>query len=288
MVFHEGTDILHPLWIKLKGTIEEANDLASMQKVWQIEHKFKEKLQRMTEKIKSLLTYTFWGKYPFVSKNVLFDPSLLLDDEKAQKAFSFMKEHHEEFNFFILRSFYELLKENDGSNKWYKIAQFFESKKKISPQRILEMLEEHRKYFNYFEIPKGLYRKRHTYFYENLYKVVDDRELVKILSEEWVFLQEFSWVVAKSKKVFEKFKEAGAVAVEFPENAVDKLVRRTLKKKDDDFLNTFDKLRALGKWIAIGGSSITHFLNSVTDSLISLGTGIFYYWTLKVAIYCRR
>ena len=105
--------------------------------------------------------------------------------------------------------------------------------------------------------------------------MVDDRELVKILSEEWVFLQEFSWVVAKSKKVFEKFKEAGAVAVEFPENAVDKLVRRTLKKKDDDFLNTFDKLRALGKWIAIGGSSITHFLNSVTDSLISLGTGIF-------------
>lgn len=46
-----------------------------------------------------------------------------------------------------------------------------------------------------------------------------------------MFLQEFSWIVAKSKKAFEKFKEAGAITVEFSEKIMDKIVKKTLKKK---------------------------------------------------------
>ncbi len=275
IALHEPKDILHPLWIKLKGTIEESNDLASMQKIWQIEHEFKEKLQRIIEKLKPLLHYPFWEKFSPVSKNVLFDPSLLLDYEKAQKAFNFMKEYHKEFNFFISRSFYEFLGEYGESNRWYKMAEFFESEKDISPRRILKMMEKHRGYFTYFEIPKEIYREKYAYFYENLYEDVEYRELVEILFEEWVFLQEFSWIVAKSKKAFEKFKEAGAVVIEFSEKAVDKLVKRTLKKKDDDFISTFDRLRALGKWVAVGGSSVTSFFNPLAGSLIGFGTGIF-------------
>ncbi len=274
-VLYEELNILHPLWIKLKGTIEEANDLASIRKIEQIENEFKEKVQRQIERLKPLLAYPFWEKCQFISKNVLFDPSLLLDYEKAQKAFNFMREHHKEFNFFISRSFYKFLKEYGENNKWYEITKFFEAEKEISPRRILGMVEEHEKYFNYFKIPQEIYRRKYDYFYENLYREVQNKELVEILFEEWVFLQEFSWIVAKSKKAFEKFKEAGAVVIEFSEKAVDKLIRKTLKKKDDDFVNTFDKLRALSKWIAVGGSSITSFFNPTIGSLINFGSGVF-------------
>lgn len=57
--------------------------------------------------------------------------------------------------------------------------------------------------------------------------------------------------MAKSKKVFENFKKAGAATIEFSEKAVDKLIRKTLKKKDDDFINTFDRLSSCSTLIDI-------------------------------------
>ena len=56
---------------------------------------------------------------------------------------------------------------------------------------------------------------------------------------------------------------------------MDKIVKKTLKKKDDDFVNTFDKLRVLGKWIAVGGGSISSIMNPYVNVLVGFGTGIF-------------
>jgi len=292
ILLYEELEILHPLWIKLKGTVEEANDLASIQKIKQIENEFKEKVQRTIEKLKPLLSYPFWGKYSFISKNVLFDASLLLDYEKAQKALSFMREYYKEFNFFIPRSFYKFLKEYGENSKWYKIAEFFEAEKEVSPRRILEMMEDYKKYFNYFEIPKELYRERYTYFYENLYKEVKNKELVDLLFEEWVFLQEFSWIVAKSKKAFEKFKEAGAIVIEISKKAfdrmikwidqnecVEKIARHKLGVPPYEIISISKKLRGLGKWIAHGGITVigASFSNPVLGALFGymIGEGIF-------------
>ncbi len=272
-IFCEEMVILHPLWIRVKSVIEQANDLFSMRKIEELERKFKELFQRTFAGLQPLLQCSFLGKDSPVSKNVLFDPSLLLDDRKIIKTLNFMKMYHGKFNFFILSSFYRILRSND--TKSFKVMAFFEYKEKIYPEEILRMLDRFKRYFTLFEIPLGPYREKYSLFYKNLSKEIEDHYLAEILFEEWIFLQEFSWIVAESKKTFEKFKEAGAVAIELYEKAVDKLIRRTLKKKDDDFINTFDKLRALGKWIAVGSSSATSLLNPLVATFVSLGTGIF-------------
>jgi len=40
-------------------------------------------------------------------------------------------------------------------------------------------------------------------------------------------------------------------------------------------ISTFDKLRALRKWIAVGGSSVTSFLDPAFAALIGFITGTF-------------
>jgi hypothetical protein len=266
LVFYEDIDS-YSLWVNLKATVKQCNDLLSMKKIEEYEQKIKDKFQRIIELLKPC-------QHPFVSKNVMFDPSILLDSEKAQKTFNFMRENSKEFNFFISRQFYNFLKEY-GENHKQMITGFFGYEKEISPGKLLGMIEEHGEYFTFFEVPNEVYVKKYSYFYENLLTEVENKQLIKILFEEWVFLQEFSWIVAKSKNIFEKFKESGAVVVEFSEKAVDKIVKKTLKKQDDDFITTFDRLSALGKWIAVGGSSATSFLSPSVGTLIGFSTGIF-------------
>ena len=270
-IFYEELSTIHPLWIKLKATIEEANDLSSMKRIEEIERKFRERIQWIIDKLESIFPILQY-QYPIVSNNILFDSSLLLEADKAKKVFNFMREYYKDFNFFISSSFYHTLK---GENRLYKIARFFEQEKEISPQELLGMLEEHKQYYTIFEIPREVYQKKYWHFYKSLREEIEDRDLIEILFEEWVFLQEFSWIVAKSKKTFEKFKEAGAVVIEFSEKAVDKIIKRTLKKKDDEFVNTFDKLRALGKWVAVGGASATSLMNPGIGALVGFGAGIF-------------
>ena len=280
---YEKLNILHPLWIKLKATIEKSNDLVSMKKIEEIEHKTERKARLIIDKLKALFPvfqYIFQYKYPSVSKNVLFDPSLLLDSEKARKVFSFMKEYYGDFNFFIPASFYNILKENINLNK---IARFFEQERSISSWELLKLLEEHERYYTIFEIPKEFYKEKYWYFYESLREEVEDKILLEILFEEWVFLQEFSWIVAKSKKTFEKFKEAGAVVIEISKNALDtiieKLSRYKLNKRDDEALSTIEKLRGLGKWIAHGGITVigASFINPMLGTLLGyiIGEGLF-------------
>jgi hypothetical protein len=275
--FYEEVDITHPLWIKLKATTEQANDLFSIRKIEEYEQKLKEKFQRIIEKLKPLWQLIIPAKYPFVSKNVMFDPSLLMDPQKATKAFDFIREYSKEFNLFISRSFYNFLKEYGESNKWYMVTEFFGYEKEISHSQILGLIEKHRQYLTFFEVPtKKVYIEKYEYFYGNLSaELENNRELIEILFEEWIFLQEFSWIVANTKKVFEKFKDSGAVVVEFSNKAVDKIIRKTLKKREDEFINASDKLRALGKWIAVGSSSATTFLTPVAGALMAFGTGIF-------------
>ena len=260
MAFYGDENILRPLWIKLRATIEAANDLTSVKRIEEIERKFKESVQWTIDKLKSILPILQrqYPYVPYVSRNILFDPSLIIDYEKARKVFNFMRRNHKEFNFFISSSCYNAFKEE---SRLQKVAIFFEYEKEISPRKLLKMLEEYKGYYTLFKIPREIYQKKYEDFYENLRKELNNQDLVGILFEEWVFLQEFSWIVAKSKKAFEKFKEAGAITIEFSEKTVDKIVKKTLKKKDDDFVNTFDKLRALGKWIAVGAGSITSILN---------------------------
>jgi hypothetical protein len=63
----------------------------------------------------------------------------------------------------------------------------------------------------------------------DLETLVSDPLLRSILSEEWAFLQSESWLASKTRKPFDAFIRAGAVAIELNREVFDKLAARTLK-----------------------------------------------------------
>lgn len=75
--------------------------------------------------------------------------------------------------------------------------------------------------------------------------------------------------------VFEEFKKGGAVAIEFSKEAVDKLIRRILKKGVMSFINTVDKLRAIVEWIAVGISSGMLILDPIIGIFLGFSSGAF-------------
>jgi len=107
--------------------------------------------------------------------------------------------------------------------------------------------------------PTPLQRERHKEFLEVLSgqdvwgSRIPDPLVLDIVREEWIFLHEGSWIVSRIRKHFDKFIKAGAPCLQFGKKATDALIRRTLKRKDNDPITMVDKLRAVGKWIIVGG-----------------------------------
>ena len=244
--------LFDPQWIKLKETVRAANDSSSFQLIEKLEQEFMDRVDRLFFLYKSLLK----DKHGPESKNVMFDVSLLLDIKHAKRAFRFMEEHEGEFMFFISASFYEALQNGRIS----KLVKFFGDDADIEPEELLKLLERYRHLYTLFGFPhesyeRDSYHEKYRDFYESLKEEVEDRDIRDIIFEEWVFLQEFSWIVARTKNVFEAFKKAGAVSLEVSKkafyNAIDKLVRRSLGKMEGE-LTIAEKLRGLGKWIGRG------------------------------------
>lgn len=190
IAFYGNENILHPLWIKLKATIEAANDSTSVKRIEEIESKFKESVQWTIDKLKSIFPI-LQRQYPYVSyisKNILFDPSLIIDYEKAKEVFNFMRKNYKEFNFFISSSFYNALKEK---SRLQEIARFFEYEKEISPRKLLKMLKEYKRYYTLFKIPREIYQKKYEDFYENLRRELKNQDLVESSLKSGCFSKNF-------------------------------------------------------------------------------------------------
>lgn len=100
--------------------------------------------------------------------------------------------------------------------------------------------------------------------YLNLLGELNQSELAAtLLFEEWFFLTHRSWVVSRLKSPFAALADAGELGVE----VLNKLTRKTLKKGDSEILRTTDRLRALGKWIAVGGPPAATLLNPILGAV---------------------
>lgn len=184
----------------------------------------------------------------FISKNIMIDPSLL-GSEELPEIKKYVNEHSEEFDFFISESFYQAIK--DISKNSQILSEFFETKYNFKE---LNVLFDEYKVLKFFSGTNKRFDerfKKYDYLYDYLTKS-ENATIRDILYEEGVFLQEHSWIISKSKKTFEKFKESGSVALEFSKEAANKLIRKQLHKKDDEFLKKFDILRVASKWVALG------------------------------------
>lgn len=72
---------------------------------------------------------------------------------------------------------------------------------------------------------------------------------------EWEFLTSDSWLVSRTKRIFNVLARAGIITIEVGKNAFDQLVRRTLKSQSE-VVRKADRLRTLGKWSAVGLAEI--------------------------------
>jgi hypothetical protein len=102
-----------------------------------------------------------------------------------------------------------------------------------------------------------------------------DRSLVHTIVETWAFLQSESWVIARTKKVFNRLNDAGVVSVTYGRRFLDSLERRTLKKPEQEALQTIDHLRVLAKWIAVGGPPASALLTVGAVPFVSALAGFY-------------
>jgi len=116
-------------------------------------------------------------------------------------------------------------------------------------------------------------------FLDGLWQAARDETVVRILTEEWNFLNTHSWIASRTKRPFSTFVKAGAVVIAGGSQVLDQLVVSTLKKGHPGTppgLQGGDRLQAACKWLALGGASASPFIGPPgLVALTSLATGYF-------------
>lgn len=120
-----------------------------------------------------------------------------------------------------------------------------------------------------------------TEILRNIRRQVRSEGVAGILSEEWAFLTAHSWIASRIKRPFSAFIKAGAVAIEGSRDVFDRVAARTLKMSPPSLpagLSSGARLRAISKWVAVGGMSALPFVPS--PHLQVLVRGAFGYFLL--------
>jgi hypothetical protein len=99
--------------------------------------------------------------------------------------------------------------------------------------------------------------------------------ITQIVFEEWDFLTTQSWLYAKVRKAFDSMIEAGGTAVEVSKRRMDQAIRSTVKKDPALEVTAKDGVRAIAKWVAVGGSPAASLIGPVTGVLVSAAAGMF-------------
>jgi hypothetical protein len=100
----------------------------------------------------------------------------------------------------------------------------------------------------------------HAEFVDLLYKDVRHELVGRTLGEEWIFMNEYSFIGSRTKAAFNAFMRAGAPYFLVGKRTMDKWIRATVNKPIhkplDAPLTTYSILRASCKYVAAGGASI--------------------------------
>jgi hypothetical protein len=190
--------------------------------------------------------------------NVLLDPSLIVAASSLENTIKYFSELKDgDISFSIPESFDKLVKSRDF-NVEHPIYKF--SLLNAKPSRLEDIygfVEEYSHLIGFFKPSDSQLEKYNDYFRElselRVYPFeFYDMNIAGLLYEEFIFLQENSYVVSRIKKPFAKLIDAGAVCIQYGRNVTDRLIRTTVRK-DEEIITNVDRLRSLGKWIAVGG-----------------------------------
>ncbi|MEM2919028.1 MAG: hypothetical protein QXY62_05985 [Candidatus Altiarchaeota archaeon] len=219
--------------------------------------------------------------------NIKLAPSLIVARRTSEKTFDFISQSNNTLNFYIPETFLNLIL-NDILHIRHPVFRFFVEKAYPEDLRFIKaLIEKNNEKINSFKIQKEYQHKyetfirslkmilaeqfRFSYEEESIYKILN------ILLEEWIFLNEKSILISRLRKTFRIFNDAGAVCIQFGKKTVDMAIRRTLKKKENELIDKIDKLRAIAKWIAVGGLSLEPLFETIHQVV---GSGILGFFLL--------
>lgn len=185
-------------------------------------------------------------------------------------------------------------------DKRYEIlAKHFQISEELIDKKAIREFLQSEKFLNSFSRFKMTLSFNHE-IYLNLINQTGDEWITQIVFEEWEFLTTNSWLFAKLRAIYDMMVEAGATAIQVSKEAfenafkklkekygiikeeieellqkikqglnhlseeaklhVESLIRLTLKKKNNEEISPNDRIRALAKWVAVGGASATGVL----------------------------
>jgi hypothetical protein len=234
-----------------------------------------------------------------MAEEAMLDVSLIVDPQSLQELMKFAyKEKRALSNLRVSRTFVDrLLHENpDDGDIARQISRYFG----VSPEdvvlaRVRELLRS-----SAFQNQVEPYRSEGTDRSQDLRARLregipeEDAWAAEIMLEEWEFLITHSWLLAKTREIYDRVVDAGANAIyvtkERLEQAIaavregaesaghsilrgsDRLVRKTLKKEPEHKVSPNDRVRTLAKWVAVGGGAAAGIINPVVGA-IGAGTG---------------
>jgi len=163
--------------------------------------------------------------------NVLIEPSLLLNEQSLDQVIKNLypsESDMKRYQFFVPSRFIHIIEEVDTNIE--NILFFRNGAKLVDIKYLRDKLEylEKENLIRMFEITQD-HKDKFPSFYESLLGDIENKILAEILFEEWIFLQEKSWIISGIKKPFDYFIKAGAVGIEFGKKTLDFAVKRTLK-----------------------------------------------------------
>ena len=209
-----------------------------------------------------------------ISSSIILDPSLILARNSIQNTFDTVKGLSRLDN--TLKFYYPkslLRMPGDSAFSQERFGEYFlHNAYPAKPADINRLIDIHSDILSGFEATQQD-MTRHSQVSKNLREDLYYLEepfntyVIDILMEEWIFLQEHSWVVSRIKKPFNRFVDAGAVCLQFGSRAVNTIMTKTLKKNDNEILSKVDRLRAFGKWVAVGGAAVIGVLNNPMISI---------------------
>jgi hypothetical protein len=96
-----------------------------------------------------------------------------------------------------------------------------------------------------------------------------------LVFEEWYFMTSESWIFSKTRKAFDAMVEVGGSALQLTSRVFDRVVRRTLRKGENEPQTPGKRVKALAKWVAVGGPAILNLVEPISAAVATAASGYF-------------
>lgn len=217
-----------------------------------------------------------------MSDHVMMDASIILSRHHLDHLRKTVPDIYDE-QFFVSDAFVRLIESTEASPEtedavFQMLSQFFEIRPEhIDREAIREFLRSNAFANNGVRYVRDGSSEHETY--QGLLRLTGNEWITQILFEEWEFLTTRSWLVAAVYRPFGNFIEAGGHALLVSktklESLLDSAAAKVLKKPAGAPLSGRDKLRAIGKWVAVGGSAAAGLVTPLVGAAVALAAGIF-------------